>query len=232
MSKPRINIAIDGKSACGKSTLARALARSLGYLYVDSGAMYRAVTLYFLRNQIRPDEGPSVMRALHDIQIRFQRISDHQWITLLNQENVEEAIRSQEVSDWVSEVAAVSAVRRKMVEEQQSIGQNKGVVMDGRDIGTVVFPDAELKIFLTARESVRVERRYQELLLNGKDPDRERVRANLEKRDHIDSTRSDSPLVQASDAVVLDNSDLTEQEQLMIALEWAHDRIINTASHG
>ena len=232
MSKPRINIAIDGKSACGKSTLARALARSLGYLYVDSGAMYRAVTLYFLRNQIRPDEGPSVMRALHDIQIRFQRISDHQWITLLNQENVEEAIRSQEVSDWVSEVAAVSAVRRKMVEEQQSIGQNKGVVMDGRDIGTVVFPDAELKIFLTARESVRVERRYQELLLNGKDPDRERVRANLEKRDHIDSTRSDSPLVQASDAVVLDNSDLTEQEQLIIALEWAHDRIINTASHG
>lgn len=232
MSKPRINIAIDGKSACGKSTLARALARSLGYLYVDSGAMYRAVTLYFLRNQIRPDDGPSVIRALHDIQIRFQRISDHQWITLLNQENVEEAIRSQEVSDWVSEVAAVSAVRRKMVEEQQSIGQSKGVVMDGRDIGTVVFPDAELKIFLTARESVRVERRYQELLLKGKAPDRERVKANLEKRDHIDSTRSDSPLIQASDAVVLDNSDLTEKEQLIIALEWAHDRIKNTASHG
>ena len=232
MSKPRINIAIDGKSACGKSTLARALARSLGYLYVDSGAMYRAVTLYFLRNQIRPDDGSSVIRALHDIQIRFQRISDHQWITLLNQENVEEAIRSQEVSDWVSEVAAVSAVRRKMVEEQQSIGQSKGVVMDGRDIGTVVFPDAELKIFLTARESVRVERRYQELLLKGKAPDRERVKANLEKRDHIDSTRSDSPLIQASDAVVLDNSDLTEKEQLIIALEWAHDRIKNTASHG
>jgi cytidylate kinase len=232
MSTPRINIAIDGKSACGKSTLARALARSLGYLYVDSGAMYRAVTLFFLKNQIRPDDESAVIRALDDIQIRFQRISDHQWTTLLNQEDVEEALRSQEVSDWVSEVAAVSAVRRKMVEEQQSIGQSKGVVMDGRDIGTVVFPDAELKIFLTAREGVRVERRYHELLLKGKSPDREKVRANLEKRDYIDSTRSDSPLIQAADAVVLDNSDLTEQEQLTIALEWAMERIKNTATHG
>jgi CMP/dCMP kinase len=232
MSQTRINIAIDGKSACGKSTLARALAQILGYLYVDSGAMYRAVTLYFLRNKISHEDHSAVMQALDNIQIRFQRISDHQWTTTLNHEDVEEAIRSQEVSDRVSEIAAISAVRRKMVEEQQSIGQDKGVVMDGRDIGTVVFPDAELKIFLTARESVRVDRRYQELLQKGKSLVRDQIQANLEKRDYIDSTRSDSPLKQATDALVLDNSDLTEQEQLTIALEWAKERIKNTATHG
>lgn len=213
----RIIIAIDGHSSCGKSTLAKQLAQELGYTYIDSGAMYRAVTLHLLRHQIKAEEQQRISHALSQIEIRFNARNE----TLLNGENVEQAIRQMEVSQYVSEVAAVPEVRRAMVEQQQQMGENKAIVMDGRDIGTVVFPEAELKIFLTASPEIRAERRFKELQDKGQDSSIEEVNANLRHRDHIDSTRADSPLRQAADAVIIDNSRLNRDQQLARALELA-----------
>lgn len=217
----QILIAIDGYSSCGKSTLAKALAQALNYTYIDSGAMYRAVTLYFLRHQLDITDEEAIAAALQAIQIRFDA-SNH---TLLNGENVEKEIREMKVSNWVSEVSALSQVRRAMVHQQQEMGQNKGVVIDGRDIGTVVFPAAELKIFLTASPAIRSERRYREYLQKGMPISKEEVAENLKKRDEIDSTRSDSPLRQAADAVVIDNTNLTPAAQLELALELVRERL-------
>lgn len=220
----KITIAIDGFSSCGKSTLARDLAKALGYAYVDSGAMYRAVTLYFLENEIDYADPTAVRRALPLIQIQFrhQNNGNH---TFLNGEDVEEKIRTMEVSQHVSPVAAISQVRKAMVAQQQALGREKGIVMDGRDIGTVVFPEAELKIFLKASPAVRAQRRYEELLKKGWDISKEEVKKNLAERDHIDSTRADSPLKQAEDAIVVDNSLLTPQEQLEYVMRLAVGKV-------
>ncbi|MFB2120150.1 (d)CMP kinase [Parapedobacter sp. 2B3] len=211
-------IAIDGYSSCGKSTLAKALAGKLHYLYIDSGAMYRAVTLYFIRHVVPVNDDRKVMAALEDIHIDFHiepgvtRIS-------LNGEDVSDEIRQMHVSDYVSEVSAVKAVREAMVAQQQRMGRNKNIVMDGRDIGTTVFPDAHLKIFMTADPKVRAERRYLELKAKGEDTTLEEVFENLAHRDYIDTTRAESPLVRAEDAIVLDNTDLNEVEQLQFVLD-------------
>ncbi|MFT5169139.1 MAG: cytidylate kinase [Saprospiraceae bacterium] len=220
----RITIAIDGHSSCGKSTLAKALSKSLGYIYVDSGAMYRAVTLYFLQNKVDINDEEAIGLALEEIQVSFKNIAG-QNTTFLNSVNVEDQIRSMEVSNFVSPVAALSTVRRKVVKQQREMGSEKGIVMDGRDIGTVVFKNAELKIFLTASPEIRTQRRYNELIAKGQPVSLELVRANLTKRDHIDSTRADSPLKKAEDAVVIDNSNLTEQEQMEKTLSLAKEQI-------
>lgn len=220
----KIIVAIDGHSSCGKSTLAKALARQLGYAYVDSGAMYRAVTLYLLRHGISPENPAAVAEALDHIAIHFERQAGGNR-TFLNGEDVEEAIRDMSVSDWVSPVAAIPAVRRAMVKQQQAMGRRRGIVMDGRDIGTVVFPDAELKLFITADIDERVRRRFLELQQRGMEASMETVRNNLLERDHIDSTRADSPLCQADDAVVIDNTHLTPEEQLEEALEMVRQRV-------
>lgn len=203
-----ITIAIDGYSACGKSTLAKEMARQLSYRYIDSGAMYRAVTLYMLRQQTDLDDPQAVAAALRAIQIDFD-ISSGANHTLLNGEDVELEIRGMAVSSFVSPVAAISAVRKDMVAQQRRLGAGGGVIMDGRDIGTVVFPDAALKIFVTAAMDVRVERRLSELLQSGKQATAAEVRENLAERDRIDSSRADSPLKLAEDAFVLDNSNLS-----------------------
>jgi CMP/dCMP kinase len=219
-----ITIAIDGHSSCGKSTLAKALAKSLGYIYVDSGAMYRAVTFYFLQNKVDIKNEEAIDSALQNIDISFKNIAGLN-TTFLNGINVEDQIRSMEVSNFVSPVAAISIIRRKVVKQQREMGLKKGIVMDGRDIGTVVFTDAELKIFLTASPEIRTQRRYNELISKGLHISKEEIRKNLIERDHIDSTRADSPLRKADDAVVIDNSDLTEQEQLEKALTLAKEQI-------
>lgn len=211
--KRKIIVAIDGYSSCGKSTLARDLANKLKYIYVDSGAMYRAVTLYFIWNSIDINDNDAVELALKKIDITFKR-RRRKNNCYLNGELVENEIRSAEVSDLVSEVASISSVRRQLVALQKKYGENKGLVMDGRDIGTVVFPLAELKVFVTADVDVRAHRRYSELKNRGKEISFDAVKANLKKRDHIDSTRDDSPLTQAEDAIVLDNSSLSPKEQL------------------
>jgi len=214
----KITIAIDGYSSCGKSTLAKQLAKTLGYNYVDTGAMYRAVTLYFIRNQIDLFHQSQVADALSKISIEFhlnelKQLSE----TFLNGENIEEEIRvNPRVASAVSDVSAISEVRRFLVAQQQQMGKNKGLVMDGRDIGTVVFPDAELKLFVTANPQVRTQRRLDELTEKGQVTTFDEVLANLTKRDHIDSNRADSPLMQAKDAIILDNSNLTKTEQF----EW------------
>lgn len=211
-SQPII-IAIDGHSSCGKSTLAKALAQRLGYVYVDTGAMYRAVTLYCLQHQVALDNPAAVAEALAHIHIDL-RVVGGENRTFLNGADVEEAIRSMEISRLVSHVSALPAVRRAMVQQQQAIGARKGVVMDGRDIGTVVFPAAELKLFLTASPEVRSRRRYEELLAKGGSASLAEVHNNLAERDHIDSTRADSPLRRAADAVEIDNTLLSREEQL------------------
>jgi cytidylate kinase len=215
-----IIIAIDGHSSCGKSTLARAMAARLGYGYVDTGAMYRAAALYFMRNGIALDDEARIQQALGAMHIHFEHKETGNR-TFLNGEDVEDVIRSMEVSRLVSPVAAISSVRSHMVRLQQRMGENKGVVMDGRDIGTVVFPKAELKIFLTADTETRVQRRLLELQAKGGDLNAEQVRQNLLERDHIDSTREDSPLRQADDAIVIDNTNLSPEEQLELALRFA-----------
>ncbi|MFN3939408.1 MAG: (d)CMP kinase [Chitinophagales bacterium] len=212
----KIIIAIDGYSACGKSTLAKQLAEKLGYIYLDTGAMYRAVTLYLLRNNIHWNDPETLASALEKITITFQKIDGNTY-TFLNGENVEEEIRNTAVADKVSEVAAVSAVRKFLVKQQQEFGKQKGIVLDGRDIGTVVFPNAEVKLFITASMDVRVQRRYLELKNKGMDISPEKVRRNLEKRDFEETTRTDSPLLKATDAVLLDNSSMTPQEQFAFA---------------
>ncbi len=216
----KIIIAIDGYSACGKSTLAKALAKTLGYAYIDTGAMYRAVTLYFLAQQVDLNIPTAVQSALNNITIHFELINGKN-TTFLNSEDVESSIRTIEVSQKVSEVAAISAVRKKMVAQQQRMGKSKGVVLDGRDIGTVVFPDAELKIFLTASIAERTRRRFQELQRKNKAITYSEVLQNLQHRDHLDSTRADSPLKKAADAVIIDNTYLTPNQQLEQALTMA-----------
>lgn len=216
----KIIITIDGFSSCGKSTLAKALAKELNYVFIDSGAMYRAVTLYFIQNKINLVDAHAVKNALENIHLSFQFNQDKgKSDILLNGANVEEAIRSMEVSNQVSDVAAHPLVRDFAVAQQQQMGREKGIVMDGRDIGTTVFPDAELKIFVTADPPIRTQRRYQELVEKNPNITLEEVKNNLETRDHIDSTREFSPLRKASDAIELNNSHLTREEQL----EWALD---------
>ena len=225
----KITIAIDGHSSCGKSTLAKALSSALNYIYVDSGAMYRAVTYYFLENNIDLDSDQAVAEALNNIEIRFKK-ENNVMRTLLNGIDVENEIREMRVSEMVSPVATLSAVRRELVRQQRQLGKEKGIVMDGRDIGTVVFKDAELKIFLTADPEIRVQRRYDELKAKGQNVNYETVKANLLERDHIDSTREDSPLRQAPDAIVINNTLLTPQQQLEKAIELVNEKIKETAS--
>ena len=226
MKKKKIIITIDGWSSCGKSTLAKQLAKELGYTYVDSGAMYRAITLYFLRNHIDWTDAEQVKQALTDISLEFLfNPKSEKSEIYLNGENVEYVIRDLVIAEKVSDVAAIKEVRAYAVAQQQRMGKRRGIVMDGRDIGTVVFPDAELKIFMTADNAVRVERRFQELYEKNPNVTLEEVRANLEMRDYIDSHRDVSPLRKADDAVVLDNTTITEKEQLQKALEWVHELI-------
>jgi CMP/dCMP kinase len=217
----KITIAIDGWSSCGKSTLAKQLSKELGYIYIDSGAMYRAITLYFLRNHIDWTNETEVNAALNDITLEFKpNIKNGESEIYLNEENVEYVIRDLLVAEKVSEVAAIKAVRSFAVAQQQKMGAEKGIVMDGRDIGTTVFPNAELKIFMTADNAVRVERRFKELYEKNPNITVEEVKANLEMRDYIDSHREVSPLQKAADAVVIDNSDLTQSQQFQIALKY------------
>jgi CMP/dCMP kinase len=222
----KIVITIDGWSSCGKSTLAKQLAKTLGYIYVDSGAMYRAVTLYFLRNHIDWTDIAAVKNALKEISLEFiYNPKSEQSEIYLNGENVEYVIRDLVVAEKVSEVAAIREVRQFAVAQQQRMGKGKGIVMDGRDIGTVVFPKAELKIFMDADNAVRVERRFKELYEKNPNVSLDEVKANLEMRDYIDSHREVSPLRQAEDAILLDNTNLTEKEQFNKALKWAHNQI-------
>lgn len=220
---PLINIAIDGYSSCGKSTLAKGLAARLRYAYVDTGAMYRAITLFAVRNDVARNgsvDEEQLLEVLERVHIDFVPDEESgESSVFLNGEKVDELIRSMEVSDHVSSVASIPQVRQKLVKIQKRIGDKKGVVMDGRDIGTVVLPDAELKFFMTADEAVRVNRRYAELREKGYEISREEVRQNIRDRDHEDTHRKESPLQRAEDAILLDTTDLTPQEQLDRALE-------------
>ncbi len=226
----KITIAIDGHSSCGKSTMAKDLARKLGYVYVDTGAMYRAVTLYALRHQLITPDGTlladELIAALPDIHISFRYNAETgRPDTYLNGELVEKDIRTQEVSNHVSPVAAIGQVREAMVAQQQQMGQEGGIVMDGRDIGTVVFPHAELKVFVTASAEVRAQRRFKELQEKGMPADYDDILRNVQERDYIDSHREVSPLRQADDALLLDNSSLTIEEQNQWLLEQARKTI-------
>jgi cytidylate kinase len=222
----KIIITIDGWSSCGKSTLAKQMARKLGYVYVDSGAMYRAITLYFLRNHVDWTDQKEVEKALTEISLDFHFNEKTQSSEIyLNEENVEYVIRDLVVAEKVSDVAAIREVRGFAVHQQQQMGRKKGIIMDGRDIGTVVFPKAELKIFMTADNAVRVERRFRELYEKNPNITIEEVKNNLEMRDYIDSHREVSPLRQAEDAIVLDNTNLTPEEQLKLALSWVTERL-------
>lgn len=221
-----IIITVDGYSSCGKSTLARALAQELNYIFIDSGAMYRAITLYFLNNQIDIFDDHELEKALRNINLKFQYdpVSGSSHIHL-NGVNVENEIRKMNVSNAVSKVAALEKVREFAVEMQRKMGRSKGIVMDGRDIGTTVFPKAELKVFMTADKNIRVKRRYDELKQKTGYANLNDVIRNIENRDHLDTTRKISPLRQAEDAVVLDNSELNAEEQLAIVLQWAKEKI-------
>ncbi len=226
MEKKRITIAIDGHSSCGKSTMAKALAKRIGYAYIDTGAMYRAVTLYCLEKGMIDGENVNkqrLRRHIPKIEITFKVGNEGKSETWLNGKNVEQEIRGMEVSNKVSLIAAIGFVRRAMVMQQQAMGRNKGIVMDGRDIGTVVFPDAELKVFITASAQVRAERRFKELQEKGDTKTTfEEVLANVQERDRIDSTRKESPLRQADDALLLDNSNLTIDKQN----EWLYNEYL------
>ena len=216
-----IIIAIDGFSSCGKSTMAKALARNIGYLYFDSGAMYRAVALYCMQNNIidndRKIDTDTLRSRMKEINITFEADpKTKNSLTYLNGVNVEHEIRTLEVSQIVSQVAALDFVRSEMIEQQRQMGEKKGIVMDGRDIGTTVFPNAEMKVFVTASAQVRAQRRYDELTARGDNADFQAILENVMQRDHIDQTREVSPLKQADDAMLLDNSNLTREEQM----EW------------
>lgn len=225
----KITIAIDGFSSCGKSTMAKDLAREVGYIYVDTGAMYRAVTLFALRNDVFDAEGnideTRLKALLPDVKLTFQ-LNDETKLpeVCLNGENVERYIRTLEVSQHVSPIAALPFVREKLVEQQQAMGNEKGIVMDGRDIGTVVFPNAELKIFVTASAEIRAQRRFKELETKGMPADFDEILQNVEQRDYIDTHRETSPLRQADDALVLDNSHLTIAEQKVWLMEKFNER--------
>ncbi len=222
----KIIIAIDGFSSCGKSTLAKQLAKVLGYVFIDSGAMYRAITLYFLQHTVDIHNEIAVNNELKQISLSFDYNANiGKSDMLLNGENVEERIRSMEVTNKVSDVSAIKAVREFAVLQQQLMGEKKGIVMDGRDIGTTVFPNAELKVFVTANILVRTQRRLLELREKDKNITEDAVRKNLEMRDTIDSTRSISPLRKADDAIELDNSNITREQQLDIVLNWAKEKM-------
>ncbi|GAB2975950.1 (d)CMP kinase [Mucilaginibacter puniceus] len=212
-----IVVAIDGYSSCGKSTLAKAIAKKLHFIYVDSGAMYRAVALYFLRNNIDLNNPGQISQALENIHLNFHS-RDYETHITLNDEEVSDEIRLMPVSESVSTVSAIHDVRVEMVKQQQRMGRSKNIVMDGRDIGTVVFPDAQVKIFMTADPKIRAERRYKELAHKNPDISLEEVFENLAHRDYQDTTRKESPLMRADDAIILDNTDLTPDEQLEFAL--------------
>jgi len=222
----KIIIAIDGYSSCGKSTLAKQLARELNYRYIDSGAMYRAITLFFLRNHVDWTDKKEVAEALQNIDIEFHsNPSTGESEIYLNGENVEYVIRDLVVAEKVSDVAVIKEIRDFAVKQQQAMGKKKGIVMDGRDIGTTVFPDAELKIFMTADNAVRVERRFKEMYAKNPNITIDEVGHNLEMRDYIDSHREVSPLTKAKDAVIIDNTHLTEKEQLLKAIELVKKRL-------
>ncbi len=226
----KITIAIDGFSSTGKSTLAKQLAKHLGYIYVDTGAMYRAVAYFAMQHgYISKDffDKELLNQSLHSIKLQFKYNQELAFAEMfLNDQNVEQQIRTIEVSSFVSHIAEVSEVRAKLVEQQQQMGEESGIVMDGRDIGTVVFPDAELKIFMTASASTRAQRRYEELLSKNQHITYDEVLQNVQERDYIDTHRDDSPLVKAEDAVEIDNSDLTISQQFNIVLELVNE-IIN-----
>ena len=225
----KITIAIDGFSSTGKSTLAKALAKSLGYIYIDTGAMYRAVTLFAMRKGLisaKNFDQARLVELLDTFDLHFEyNVAKGYADIYLNQENVEELIRTLEVSQFVSQIAAVSEVRKKLVEQQQILGKSKGVVMDGRDIGTVVFPDAELKIFMTASPEIRAQRRFKELQEKDSKVVYEDVLHNVIERDQIDTSRQDSPLIKADDAVEVDNSNLSREEQFDLILQLVKERI-------
>ncbi len=227
-SEKKIIIAIDGYSSCGKSTVAKEIARQLNYIFIDSGAMYRAVTLFCLRNGLVADGKvnlaglPEKLDSVH-ITFEFNPSTAHNDI-FLNGENVENEIRQLEVAQNVSQVAAIAEVRRLMVAQQQAMGRTKGIVMDGRDIGTVVFPEAELKIFMTADARIRAQRRYDEMTAKNEKVNFEEILANITERDRFDETRAESPLRKADDAIILDNSYMTREEQF----QWILNEVNNT----
>lgn len=226
----KITVAIDGYSSCGKSTLAKALAQKLNYNYIDTGAMYRAVTIYCLRNDIIGNsvfDLPKLLASLDEIQVSFKyntltKTSE----VFLNGEHVEREIRTMEVANNVSSISSIKQVREKMVILQREMGKNKGVIMDGRDIGSHVFPDAELKLFMTADNDVRTQRRLDELSSKGEYHTFEDVKRNLEKRDFDDTTRKENPLIKAEDAIVLDNTDINKEEQLEFVLKLIDDLLL------
>jgi CMP/dCMP kinase len=223
----KINIAIDGYSSCGKSTLAKALAEKLAYIFIDTGAMYRAITLFCMRNKLISNDSIVVNQiesVLPSISVHFELNKETKKPEVfLNNENVEKEIRTMEVSSNVSKIATIKAVREKLVALQQKMGQNGGVVMDGRDIGSVVFPDAELKFFITADPDIRAKRRYLEI--NDSSVSLEDIKTNLKERDFIDTTREESPLIQVDDAIVIDNSNLNQEEQLDLALSYVNRKL-------
>lgn len=222
MQEKKINIAVDGFSSCGKSTIAKGLAKKLDYTYIDSGAMYRAIALFAIRNGWITDskiDEEALKEHISEIKISFKSNSEGGQDTYLNGENVESEIRTLQVSNGASRVSALGFVRKELVRQQQEMGREKGVVMDGRDIGTVVFPDAEMKLFLTSTPEIRAKRRFDEMVQKGENPLYEEVLANVKERDHRDTTRDESPLIKAVDAIELDNSDIGIEDQLIWALE-------------
>ena len=226
----KLTIAIDGFSSCGKSTLAKALANKLDYVFIDTGAMYRAVAYYclqkgFISNQHLNKE--EIVNSLNEIEIHFEKNDVTKKLDVfLNDLNIESKIRTLEISELVSKIASIKEVRQKLVAEQQKMGIKGGVVMDGRDIGSVVFPSAELKFFVTASPEIRTERRFLELKPTEPEITKEEVKKNLAERDHLDSTRAESPLIQVEDAIVIDNSNLNQEEQLELALKYVQERLI------
>ena len=215
-------IAIDGYSSCGKSTLAKALAKALDFVYIDSGSMYRAVTLFFIRNNVQLDDFKSVESALENIELNFHS-RDYESHILLNNEEVSEEIREMHVSTKVSDISAIKEIRLEMVKQQQRMGRSKNIVMDGRDIGTAVFPDAQVKFFMTADPHIRAKRRYAEMQKKGEiNVTLEEVFDSLAHRDYADTTRVESPLIRSDDAIVLDNTNLSPKEQLDFALTMVH----------
>ena len=228
MIKKQITIAIDGYSACGKSTLAKDLAKKLSFIFIDSGAMYRGVALYCLQNNFFDADGTpkqvKIIQALKNITLSFQLINDNNCL-LLNGKNVEELIRGNEVAAVVSKIATIKEVRVKLVMEQQIMGENGGIVMEGRDIGSVVFPKAEFKLFITASQEIRAQRRFLELKSKGIEAKINEISSNLAERDLMDSSRKESPLIQVADAIVMDNSKLTREEQLDFVLNLVRNLV-------
>jgi cytidylate kinase len=228
--KKKITIAIDGFSSCGKSTLAKALANKLDYVFIDTGAMYRAVALYCFNKGLISNEHikkEEIIQSLTEIEIHFEKNEETKKLDVfLNNLNIENKIRTLEISELVSKIASIKEVRQKLVAEQQKMGIKGGVVMDGRDIGSVVFPSAELKFFVTASPEIRSERRFLELKLTEPGITKEEVKKNLEERDHLDSTREESPLIQVDDAILIDNSNINQEEQLELALKYVQERLI------